>query len=149
MRYIDKIIIHCSDSTWGNAINIEKWHKEIGFRSIGYSYIITNGYISPENFDPLMDGVIESGRPIQIPGAHCKGQNNNVLSLLLNLPPNLTSVLVLFPQKSQEQGGEHNVDDIGPRALNVFHEAQWNYASCEKHIDQGHKYQVHDRHPAL
>ena len=83
MRYIDRVIIHCSDSKWGNSIEIDQWHKENGWKGIGYHYTIPNGYISPEEYDPIMDGSVESGRPIQVVGAHCKGHNNNSIGVCL------------------------------------------------------------------
>ena len=43
MREIKKIIIHCSDSEFGDAALIDKWHKERGWTGIGYHYVILNG----------------------------------------------------------------------------------------------------------
>lgn len=66
MRKIDKIIIHCADTPEGRHVTIEqinKWHIQRGFSSIGYHYVI------------YLDGSIHSGRPIEEIGAHCKGQN--------------------------------------------------------------------------
>lgn len=59
---IDSIVIHCSATREGQeftAKDIERWHKERGFRTIGYNYIID------------LDGTIEVGRPCDTPGAHC------------------------------------------------------------------------------
>lgn len=43
MGRIDKIIINCSDSDWGDAEVIDEWHRERGWDGIGYHYIICNG----------------------------------------------------------------------------------------------------------
>lgn len=66
-RPIDKIIVHTSDSpddrTSVNAKEIDRWHKERGFRMIGYHYVITK------------DGLVETGRDLNLIGAHCRGHN--------------------------------------------------------------------------
>ena len=45
------IIIHCSDSRWGNAWHIDTWHRDRGFQwpggAIGYHWVVCNGRISP------------------------------------------------------------------------------------------------------
>ncbi|CBY83688.1 N-acetylmuramoyl-L-alanine amidase [Helicobacter felis] len=65
-RHIDKIIIHCSATKAGKdfrAKDIDMWHKQRGFKCIGYHFVI------------LLDGTIEIGRALQQIGAHCKGHN--------------------------------------------------------------------------
>lgn len=59
---IDSIVIHCSATREGQdvrAADIDKWHKERGFKTIGYNYVID------------LDGTIEPGRPLTMDGAHC------------------------------------------------------------------------------
>lgn len=59
---IDAIVIHCSATREGQdvrAADIDKWHKERGFKMIGYNYVID------------LDGTIEIGRPLTMGGAHC------------------------------------------------------------------------------
>ncbi len=66
MRKIEKIIIHCSATPEGRHVtvaDIDRWHRQRGFRGIGYHYVI------------YLDGTIHAGRPISQAGAHCKGQN--------------------------------------------------------------------------
>jgi N-acetylmuramoyl-L-alanine amidase len=63
------VIIHCSDSSWGNAVTIDNWHREKGFNNgngihIGYHYVILNGHISATKYHHFFDGGIETGRPI-------------------------------------------------------------------------------------
>ena len=74
MRAITLIVIHCSavrpDQT-SSAKKIDEWHKDRGFKCIGYHYVIRR------------DGSIEKGRPEWQIGAHChvKGQNHNKYSI--------------------------------------------------------------------
>ena len=59
---IDSIVIHCSASRAGQdlrASDIDKMHKERGFKMIGYHYVID------------LDGTVETGRPLTMDGAHC------------------------------------------------------------------------------
>lgn len=70
-RYINDIIIHCSDSPYmrnDTAADIRRWHTSPppsgrGYKDIGYHYVID------------LDGRIERGRLISQPGAHCYGHN--------------------------------------------------------------------------
>jgi len=39
-----KVIIHCSDSSFGNAVLIDKWHRQRGFDNIGYHFVILNSH---------------------------------------------------------------------------------------------------------
>lgn len=59
---VDAIVIHCSATRAGQdvrAADIDKWHKERGFKMIGYHYVID------------LDGTVETGRPLTMAGAHC------------------------------------------------------------------------------
>lgn len=61
-RDIDAIVIHCSATREGmdvRASDIDKWHKEKGWKMIGYNYVID------------LDGTAEVGRPLTMDGAHC------------------------------------------------------------------------------
>ena len=84
MRQIKQIILHCSDSEFGNAQAINQWHLKRGFDMIGYHYVIMNG-ISEWNseYDSKTDGKIETGRPIERPGAHCEGNNYDSIGVCL------------------------------------------------------------------
>ncbi|CRF45112.1 N-acetylmuramoyl-L-alanine amidase [Helicobacter heilmannii] len=71
-RHIDKIIIHCSATKAGQdfkAADIDRWHKEKGWRCIGYHFVI------------LLDGRVELGRGLNEIGAHCKGQNKTSIGI--------------------------------------------------------------------
>ena len=67
MREVNRIIIHCSatpESRDIDAAEIKRWHvEERGWSDIGYHYVIK------------LNGDIESGRPLDIPGAHVSGHN--------------------------------------------------------------------------
>lgn len=84
-----EIILHCSDSIWGNAAIITKWHvlpkpDGRGWSNIGYHYVILNGHLSTKAFNKNMDGHIETGRPLDDDsiidpfetGAHTLGHND-------------------------------------------------------------------------
>ena len=67
MRQIKEIILHCSATPENkdfHASDIDRWHKQRGFNSIGYHFVIT------------LDGTIERGRPIEKAGAHTTGHNS-------------------------------------------------------------------------
>lgn len=67
MRRITKIILHCSATPEGKDFtvqDIDRWHRERGFKKIGYHYVI------------YRDGSINKGRNEEEVGAHCIGYNN-------------------------------------------------------------------------
>lgn len=72
MRKITKIILHCSATREGQAFtakDIDLWHRRQGFQMIGYHYVI------------LLDGTVETGRPLEQPGAHTYGHNANSIGI--------------------------------------------------------------------
>lgn len=72
MRTINEIIIHCTATEDGNdysVTDIDRWHKQKGYAEIGYHYIIHP------------DGMIDAGRAVTKPGAHCKGHNRNTIGV--------------------------------------------------------------------
>lgn len=74
MNRIDFIAIHCSatpaDRDIG-AADIRRWHREKGWRDIGYHYVIRR------------DGTIEKGRPDNQPGAHEPQINRRSIAVCL------------------------------------------------------------------
>ncbi len=73
MKTIDAIIIHCTATKEGKdfrAKDIDRWHKEQGWKMIGYNYVID------------LDGTVEEGRPLTMTGAHCKGWNNHSIGIV-------------------------------------------------------------------
>lgn len=72
MREIREIILHCSATREGKAFtvnDINRWHKERGWRGCGYHYVID------------LDGVVEEGRDISEEGAHCQGRNAHSIGI--------------------------------------------------------------------
>ena len=66
MRPINKVLIHCSATPEGRDVKtkeIKKWHLSNGWSDIGYHYVIE------------LDGKVVEGRPVELVGAHCVGQN--------------------------------------------------------------------------
>ena len=80
LRYI---VVHCSDSTWGNAEEINKWHIERNFKKIGYHFVILNGKETSNSFDENKDGIIEIGRKESETGAHALGYNSNSIGICM------------------------------------------------------------------
>ena len=71
---IEYIVVHCSATRPSqdiNAATIDEWHKERGFDSIGYHFVIKR------------DGQIEIGRSEDQQGAHALGYNHNSLGVCL------------------------------------------------------------------
>lgn len=79
------LIVHCSDSEWGCAREINNWHMQRGFSGIGYHFVITNGYAEPNKFIEPLNGSIECGRDTDQEGAHCLGYNDHSLGICLVL----------------------------------------------------------------
>lgn len=72
MRKIDEIIIHCTATPEEREVSvatITKWHRERGFKTIGYHFVIH------------LDGKVEAGRPIEQVGAHCLAHNENSIGI--------------------------------------------------------------------
>lgn len=72
MRQINDIIVHCSATKEGRdytVADIDRWHKERGWRGIGYHYVI------------YRDGSVHAGRPVEQIGAHCTGHNANSIGI--------------------------------------------------------------------
>lgn len=91
-----KVVIHCSDSKFGNAALLAKWHvlpkpKGRGWSNIGYHLIILNGKLSSKAEDKSFDGYVETGRPLDDDnilesfeyGAHVRGENHKSVGVCL------------------------------------------------------------------
>ena len=75
MRKINGIIAHCSDSdiAYHDSIKvIRHWHLARGFSDIGYHFLVSN------------NGQVHKGRPIEKPGAHCKGHNRYTIGICVS-----------------------------------------------------------------
>ena len=74
MKKIRYIILHCSDSPDDLDIGVKEitlWHKEKGWNTIGYHYVIRR------------NSKIEIGRLEHIAGAHCFGFNTTSIGICL------------------------------------------------------------------
>jgi len=65
------IIIHCSATPEGKEFDVEdirRWHKNRGWRDVGYHFVIT------------LDGTVQEGRSIKpfVNGAHTIGHNRSI-----------------------------------------------------------------------
>lgn len=72
MRKITEIIIHCSATPEGRHTTVEdidKWHRERGFKCVGYHWVI------------YLDGSIHPGRPESMQGAHCVLHNSKSIGI--------------------------------------------------------------------
>lgn len=75
MTRIGFIAIHCS-ATPSSAVNIDaaeirRWHRQKGWRDIGYHYVVKR------------DGAVEKGRPDDMPGAHEPRINSHSIAICL------------------------------------------------------------------
>lgn len=71
-RVITEIIVHCSATKEGKdftVADITRWHKQRGFTTIGYHYVI------------YRDGSRHNGRDINVSGAHCTGHNTHSIGV--------------------------------------------------------------------
>lgn len=90
MKRIENIILHCSDSAWGSASEIRRWHLANGWKDIGYHFVICNGQIRPDFYVPEIDGSLEVGRYLDGDsfisdnevGAHTLGYNANSIGIV-------------------------------------------------------------------
>lgn len=72
MRWINKIIVHCTANRATSKItmaDLRRAHRARGFYDVGYHYVV------------FPDGRIEAGRPESRIGAHCKTQNHHSIGV--------------------------------------------------------------------
>lgn len=81
---IKRIIVHCSDSSFGDVGLIDEWHRQRGWNGCGYHFVITNGVLNHgKPYNKELDGLIQRGRGLSQVGAHCKGQNYDSVGVCL------------------------------------------------------------------
>lgn len=71
---ITHIVVHASAEPHGRptrARDIDRWHRQRGFRKIGYHYVIGT------------DGLVETGRAESEIGAHVSGHNKGTVGICL------------------------------------------------------------------
>ena len=72
-KQISEIIIHCTATPAGRDLHvadITRYHRERGFDTIGYHYLVA------------LDGTIEQGRAPECIGAHCLGHNDRSIGVV-------------------------------------------------------------------
>jgi N-acetylmuramoyl-L-alanine amidase len=72
MRSINEIIIHCTATPEGREVSIaeiDSWHRQRGFKGIGYHYVIH------------LDGRLSNGRSVEMIGAHCLNHNSRSIGV--------------------------------------------------------------------
>ena len=85
MRDINQIIIHHSGTLFGCYEEIREWHV-VGNKwdDIGYHYVIPNGRPhQTDKYRAVWDGHLETGRRLDIQGAHVKGHNAESIGICL------------------------------------------------------------------
>ena len=70
------IVIHHSDSAYGDARQIDKYHKSLGWNGLGYDFVINNGVY--RNGYGKRNGLVEVGYRWrnQLTGSHCKANGD-------------------------------------------------------------------------
>ena len=71
---VEYLVVHCSATPATadiGAKDIDRWHREQGYFSIGYHYVIRR------------NGTVETGRPLDQPGAHARGYNQKSIGVCL------------------------------------------------------------------
>ena len=72
MRIITLLVVHCSavrPTQTSSAVQIDQWHRQRGWKGIGYHYVIRR------------NGTIEPGRPEAQVGAHCTNHNRHSIGI--------------------------------------------------------------------
>lgn len=102
------IIVHCSASEWGTVLDIDRWHRDRGWKGCGYHAVVLNGYVTSEDVrekrrDFLYNGALQVGRSLDMDaelepqevGAHAVGWNNRSLAVCLIGAGNYTTEQML------------------------------------------------------
>ena len=72
-REINEIIVHCTATRAGRQVSlaeIDSWHRQRGFSTIGYHYVVA------------LDGTVSPGRSPHLAGAHCLGHNSKSIAVV-------------------------------------------------------------------
>jgi N-acetylmuramoyl-L-alanine amidase len=68
------LVIHCSATRAVQDVGVKeitRWHREMGFATIGYHFVIRR------------NGKLETGRPADAIGAHVQGHNHDSIGICL------------------------------------------------------------------
>lgn len=84
MREIRLIVVHCSDSEWGDVNIIREWHLTRGWNDVGYHFVIPNGRLASRlEYNVTHDGVVQRGRDIERIGSHASGVNRYSIGICM------------------------------------------------------------------
>lgn len=93
LRKVTHVIVHCSDSAWGDLAEINRWHKARGFDGpggifVGYHYLILNGFptyggLKDHKRLEAEDGLIVQARSERWWGCHALGYNDRSIGICL------------------------------------------------------------------
>lgn len=90
-RRVTHLVVHCTDSLWGNAATVRRWHLEKGWKDIGYHFVILNGRMTKYLSVWEYNGEVEVGRRLDDDnlladnevGAHALGYNAHSIGVVL------------------------------------------------------------------
>tara|TARA_R100000664_G_scaffold27686_1_gene38536 strand:- start:6889 stop:7302 length:414 start_codon:yes stop_codon:yes gene_type:complete len=107
LKNVSRVVVHhsASDRDTTTPETIYRWHRDRGWRDIGYHFIITG------------DGALHFGRPENQTGAHTKGHNQTALGVCVTgnfeksqPTPKQWEMLTLFLQRCIDKYGLHRRD---------------------------------------
>ena len=120
-RPVSRVFIHCSASdnpAHDNVATMRAWHLQRGWSNVGYHLFIRK------------DGVIESGRPLEITPAAQAGHNTGTIAICLHgldidkfTQAQFASLRVLCAQINNQYGGKltfHGHREVAAKACPVF-----------------------------
>jgi N-acetylmuramoyl-L-alanine amidase len=131
MREIDTLIIHCSATKANQKCDketIDLWHRQRGWRMIGYHYVINR------------DGKVEEGRSLETVGAHAKGYNKSSVGICMcgglgedgkpetNFTKEQWDALAELVYDLERKFPEINVighNEVAPKACPTFNVQEW------------------------
>lgn len=115
LQDINLIVLHCSDSDnpdHDSITVIDQWHREKGWRKVGYHYFIRK------------DGTVETGRFLTEIGAHTKGANENSIGICLAGQKEFTQAqadsLAVLIMEIKTQLGNHPIEIKGHRDFAAY-----------------------------
>lgn len=92
-RDVTHILIHNTASHWGNVPEVRRWHtlpppKGNGWSDIGYHFLILNQYPTYYSWNkkvpsPSHNGLVQTGRPANMQGAHEQKYNHRSIGVCL------------------------------------------------------------------
>jgi hypothetical protein len=132
MSKVDTIFLHCSDSAFGEVLVVDQWHKQRGWKRIGYHYIILNGRPYKDvRYIEFLDGQVQPGHALNDDpiftsneiGTHVAGRNSTSIGICLIGTTKFTNAQLLSARKV---------------CLELVHRWQLSLASVKGHYEDPH-----------